>query len=322
MTQIFLLQGNTTFPDPGNWGLPNKIECVGCGGGGGAGMFGPPQGQNPGGGGGGGAYAHAENITPTFPVPVFVGAGAQSATQNSIYTTFGFSNNGNKPPTPTSGMVYAGNGAATNASSGNAGAGTDLYPAGFPGGIGGWGGGGQLPAGFGGGGAGAGGPNGAGANGIGTSGAPSIVGGSGDAGHTPAGAKGTQWDASHGIGGGGSGGTGTTPNTRGGQYGDGSGGGGGSASSNINGGDGLIVITYNPNSLHYGIVRGVTTKYIYMTVKPDVNAKDDKELDNPAWLQIGGTQGGEALQMLKIDRMTYNSWTSFSQLVAWAQAQP
>jgi len=59
-----------------------------------------------------------------------------------------------------------------------------------------------------------------------------------------------------------------------------------------------------------------------MTVKPPSYAKDDSELDNPAWLQLGGTVGGEALQMLKVDRLTYNSWTSYSQLVAWVAAQP
>src|SRR5215475_10777296 len=164
MTQIFLLAGNTTFPDPGNWGLPNRVECVGSGNAGTLNGPSPPQGFYTGPGGGGGSYGVANNLTPTFPVNVNV-MGPVSG--GMFYTTFGSSAAQGK----TGALVWAQSAQASNG-------GTDFGPAGFAGGNGFSPTSGQ--SGPGGGGGGAGGPHGAGATGSGT------TGGTGDAGHTPA----------------------------------------------------------------------------------------------------------------------------------------
>ena len=64
-----------------------------------------------------------------------------------------------------------------------------------------------------------------------------------------------------------------------------------------------------------GIVYGTSTKAPYATIKPT----DDSELDNPAWLTIG-VSPAEPLAITKVPVATYNSWTSFSQLVAYVAA--
>lgn len=66
-----------------------------------------------------------------------------------------------------------------------------------------------------------------------------------------------------------------------------------------------------------GIVYGATTKTPYMTIKP----VDDSELNNPAWLTLGLTTP-EPLHITKVPAATYNSWTSFSQLVSYVAGQP
>lgn len=66
-----------------------------------------------------------------------------------------------------------------------------------------------------------------------------------------------------------------------------------------------------------GIVYGATTKTPYATIKP----VDDSELDNPAWLTIG-VDPTEPLHINKVPVATYNSWTSFSQLVSYVSTLP
>lgn len=67
----------------------------------------------------------------------------------------------------------------------------------------------------------------------------------------------------------------------------------------------------------YGIVYGVNTKTPYATIKP----VDDSELNNPVWLTIG-VSPTEPLAINQVPIATYNSWTSFSQLVAYVAALP
>lgn len=66
-----------------------------------------------------------------------------------------------------------------------------------------------------------------------------------------------------------------------------------------------------------GIVYGANTKAPYATIKP----VDDFELNNPAWLTIG-VSPTEPLHITKVPVATYNSWTSFSQLVSYVSTQP
>lgn len=213
MTQIFLT-GAGTFPDPGNWDpTANTVECVGGGGNGflGGGMFN-------GSGGGAGAYAIGTNLALIFPVPYNVGSPPGGGATN-------FNVSGSAPSTqPGCVSAQSGGNASTTASTGGAG-GTAFYPSGFPGGAGGndWGSGG-----------GAAGPHGAG----GAGGANPAPGGAGDNGNTPGGVSysspnfvysnggnGTQWDASHGVGGGGGGAISVGgPAGGGGMYGGGEGG--------------------------------------------------------------------------------------------------
>lgn len=259
MTTIFLSVGVSSFPDPGNWGSINKIECVGSGClGGGAAVLplderAPPFGEYPGFGGGGGAYAYQDNVPrPTFPVEVSIAPGnsVPPGGSPSLGNTYWLAWDGGTPNS-----VQAGGGGAGNIGGGGPG-GYFWAPngSGFRGGKG--GDVGYEPGYDGAGGGGAAGPHGIGSDGARGGMATPGRGGAGDGNYTlpPAagaglnGINGTQWDASHGCGSGGNGGTLSAAGGSGGRYGGG-GAGQGSDSSGPRAGDGqdgLIIVTYTP----------------------------------------------------------------------------
>lgn len=245
MTQIFLHNGVTSFPNPGNWNpTNNKVECVGQGGLGGTYIVGNFTTQGAGGGGGG--YAFDVNLNPTFPVAINVPPYETATGSAQISSTWwaGFigaagtilANFGQNPPNPGNASTQPGGGGAVgntpNGASG--GRGSDSNSAST----------------LSGGGGGAAGPHGAG--GGYTSGNPSTTGAAGDNGNTPAqtanggaGNSGTQWDNIYGIGGGGAGST-TGSGGTGGNFGGGGGGGFGPSGGAGLGKPGLMVITYVP----------------------------------------------------------------------------
>lgn len=255
MPTIFLVNGVSSFPDPGDWNPTNTVECVGAGGVGSVKYTGGPElldsieGEPPptvsllkvGNAGGGGAYAKGTNINPTFPVGIAIAQYGSYGSQNYTGTSFG----GSGPSDSTNALVWAADGTSGAGMNSGGYGGTVVKPTGFAGANG------AIvmgQVGNGGGGGGSGGPRGAGGAGSGTNG------GTGDGGNVAgttagqAGNKSTYWDSTHGTGGGGGGGT--TANVNGGGGGLYGGGGGSQADSgtSVNGAgtSGLIVIIYTP----------------------------------------------------------------------------
>jgi hypothetical protein len=246
--KIFLTSGSS-WTVPSNWNSRNnKIEAIGGGGSGG---------NNSGGGGGGGAYAAITNLslTPGASIPITIGQGGAPQTSydtaghpgtgtsfgSYLYADFGLAGQGG------GGAYQAPGGQATNC------IGTIVYSGGTAGGGSGFGGGG--------GGGGAAGPIGngnAGGNGVGGYLGGSGLGGAGDAGFggsggsSSVGGAGAEFDASYGSGGGGAGGSAgsNAPGYDGGFYGAGGGGtyGYNSGAPSGAGAQGLIVITYTPET--------------------------------------------------------------------------
>ena len=99
------------------------------------------------------------------------------------------------------------------------------------------------------------------------------------------------------------------------------------ATSGAGGGPGLIVLTYGPYGPPFvGVVRywlnsAPATKYLWMTIVPD----EDSELDNPAWTTgiLTGTNSAQySVDMVKIPRSQYDSYTSFAAFMADVVAMP
>ena len=232
MTTVFLLQGITSFANPGNWDpVHNKVECLGAGGTGSS-SFNQGQTIYSGNGGGGGGYGYDTGLNPAnWPVLLQVmphGIGSND------YATYWVDHNTIRGGCGSQGTVTV--------------VGGDFYPKGFTGGSG----AANSTAGNGCGGGGAAGPHGAGGNG-----SVNGQGGAGDGGQTAgggvtqSGAAGTQWDASHGVGGGGGGGAYNVVNSAGlgGAYGAGGGGAGISGGNGMPAADGLMVITWTPMAI-------------------------------------------------------------------------
>lgn len=236
-TTIFLTSTSvTSWTVPSDWNSSNNSVSVIGGGGGGK--------TNIGSAGGGGAYSSKTNITltPGASVTYQVGAGGSGTTGGTGEDTY-FNGSGTTCATQSV-CAKGGGGAVGNTSPGAGGAaasgvGTTKYSGGAGAGSNGGGGGA------------------AGLHGAGTVGSASGAGGSGDAGFGGAGGSangdpgspGTEWDATHGSGGGGAGRftAATGAGSAGGSYG----GGGGASYGNAAGGagvQGLIVITYTPDT--------------------------------------------------------------------------
>lgn len=278
---IFLLQGTTVWPVPGDWNnAANSVETIGAGGSGG--LYDATAGYGCGGGGGGYSKSTNLTLTPGANIQVQIGLGGPSSTANTnggnalgvagtdtffngtslATSTVGAQGGQGGGNSQTGGTVAASGGAGGAAASGK---GATTRSGGK---------GGDLPAGTlrnGSGGGGAAGPTGngnAGVNGDGVTGSTGTNGGSGDAGSGGAagtgaggttgatggaGGNGTEFDASHGSGGGGGGAGGGTTGAyvagNGGTFGGGGGGAGGVSTTAITSGagaNGLIVIIYTP----------------------------------------------------------------------------
>jgi hypothetical protein len=255
MTQVFLLAGTTSFPDPGNWNPVNTVEVIGAGCDGRRSRTSPPcPVYVPGPGSPGGGYGRGSNRMEAFPVALLIVPHSQAVTGGTAYySNWANPSGGTQNPSTGNtlpGAVYAGNaGLATAFTGGYAGAagGPDV---GYAGGVG--GNYSATTSHYGGGGGGAAGPHGAGSNGA-NAGAAISAGGASDGGTVAgattaggAGRSGTQWDASHGTGSGGAGGNGALAGGVGGRYGGGAGGCGNTNTTNPAGGDGLIILTYTP----------------------------------------------------------------------------
>jgi hypothetical protein len=252
--KIFLTSGSS-WTVPSNWNSRNnKIEAIGGGGGGG---------NNSGGGGGGGAYAAKINVTltpgSTLTYQIGQGGAGQTSFDGNGYdgTPTYISNSGSYIAYADYGRAGTGGGRGISyiAAGGQApnSIGDILYSGGNGGGGSGFGGGG--------GGGGAAGPIGngnAGGNGVGGYLGGSGLGGAGDAGFggsggsSSVGGAGAEFDASYGSGGGGGGGGayGGEQGYNAGLYGAGGGGsaGGSTGSPSGVGAQGLIVITYTPET--------------------------------------------------------------------------
>ena len=253
MTFIYLLEGTTSFPDPGNWNPVNTVEVIGMGAVGTGrtrmGSICPVYG--PGFAGSGGGYGLGHNRMELFPVPILIASGGSVLSSNDYYNNWGDPGGGSSTAgNLTPGAVYAGNARyGVGMGYGDPYAGVAGGPdVGYAGGGGGHNG---VGATYGASGGGAAGPHGAGAAG-GDAATTLPVGGASDGGTvvSPAspgatGTSGTQWDSSHGTGSGGVGNTGAGNGGNAGSFGGGGGGGGGTLGSQGGTyGHGLIVITY------------------------------------------------------------------------------
>lgn len=239
-TQIFITSG-TTWTVPADWNSQdNTIEIIGAGG------FGLPDCLGGVGsvGGGGGGYSKITNLAETPGSSVSVNFTANTLTDTGFVwlgsNATVLAMNGADGKYRPGGICVIGE--AGKGGKASLGVGTTK----FSGGNGGSGSGGGIGTGSGGGAAG---PHGAG----GSSSADSGIGGTADAGFGGAGgvsgvgfsapgANGTEFDSTHGAGGGGgSNDAADPPASVGGNYGGGGGFG-------LNGGSGLIVITYTPRN--------------------------------------------------------------------------